>query len=482
MRTLTPLVVDLDGTLISTDSLIESAILLIKKNPVFIFHMFYWLSKGKAYLKTEISRRTLLDVETLPYIIPFVHWLKNEKEKDRQIYLVTAAHKTIAERVAKHLGIFDGYFATDVHSNLKGIAKCELIKKEIGDKFVYAGDSRADIPVWENAEAAVLVHASRQVTSKIRDSRPIEAEFPKEKTSLKIWFKALRVHQWVKNSLLFVPLLTAFEFLDIYKVCSVLLAFLAYSFLSSGTYILNDIWDLTADRLHTRKRNRPFACGKIAIPHGFLMAAILFVLSLSIGCLISTAFVAILIMYFFTTSVYSLVFKQHALVDTILLSLLYTLRIFAGVIVIEVSISSWMIAFSMFLFLSLALIKRCGELVSLENEEQKEAITGRDYGVADLRVLWPLGVGAALAAIVVLGLFISAPETQQRYASPELLWCIALGIMYWLGRLWLKTSRGKMHDDPIVFVMTDSVSYILLLSIIIVTVIAHFYTLPFKVS
>lgn len=476
MQKLTPLVVDLDGTLIATDSLVESALLLIKVNPVYLFYMLFWLSKGRACLKTEIARRTSLDVKTLPYILPFVQWLKTEKARGRKIYLATAAHETIARKVVSHLNIFDGCFATNESCNLKGAAKCELIKKQIGDTFVYAGDSSADIPIWKEAEAAVLVHTPRQVTAEVRRSCPVETEFLRGKTHLKTWLKALRVHQWVKNSLLFVPLLTAFEFLDVHKVCSVLVAFLAYSLLSSGTYILNDIWDLQADRLHTRKRFRPFASGQISLTHGLLVAGILFVLAFSIGFLLSTSFAAILIIYFFSTSAYSLVFKQHALVDVILLSLLYNLRILAGVIVIEVNISSWLIAFSMFLFLSLALIKRCGELVSLENEEQKEAISGRDYSISDLRVLWPLGVGAALAAVIVLGLFISAPETQQRYCSPELLWCIAIGILYWLGRMWIKTSRGRMDDDPIVFVMKDAVSYILLLSIVIITVVARFCT------
>jgi len=482
MKMLTPLIVDFDGTLIFTDSLIESAILLIKKNPIYFFFMLFWLKKGKAHLKAEIAARTSLDIETLPYNTHFIEWLKTEKEKGRKIYLATAAHKTIAVEVTKYLNIFDGFFASERDCNLKGGTKCTLIKEKIGDSFVYAGDSKADLPIWLEAEAAVLVNVPPALANQVRKEVGVEAEFPREKIGIKTWARALRVHQWVKNILLFVPLLTAFEFMDIFKVCSVSIAFLAYSFVASGTYILNDIWDLKADRIHTRKRHRPFASGEIPIINGLLMVGVLFILALIIAMSISTAFVIILFAYFILTSVYSLFLKQHALVDIITLSLLYTLRIVAGVIVIKVSISSWLLAFSMFLFLSLALIKRCGELVSLENIEQKKAISGRDYTPSDLVVLWPLGVGASLSAIVIFGLFISAPETQQRYASPELLWCSAIGIMYWLGRMWIKTSRGEMHDDPIVYVIKDKVSYVLLLSTIIITVIAYFYTFSFPLN
>lgn len=476
---LTPLIVDLDGTLISTDSLIESIVLLIKKNPFYLFIIFFWLSKGKAQFKTEIAKRVSLDIETLPYNTDLIDWLKTEKEKGRQIYLVTAAHKVIAEKVATYLRFFDGYFATEGNRNLKGTTKCALIKEKIGTKFVYAGDSKVDLPIWKEAEAAVLVNVSSTLGHQIKEEMTVEAEFPPKKIGIKTWLRAIRVHQWIKNILLFVPLLTAFEFLAISKVISIIFAFLAYSFVASGTYILNDIWDLRADRAHTIKRHRPFACGEVQVTNGITMAGVLFILALVISLNISANFTIILFAYFILTTMYSLFFKQHILIDVIMLSSLYTLRIIAGVSVIQVAISSWLLAFSMFLFLSLALIKRCSELVSIEKIEHKNAISGRDYKPSDLVILWPLGVGASLSAIVVFGLFISAPETQQKYASPELLWFPAIAIMYWLGRMWIKTSRGKMLDDPIVYVIKDKISYILLFSSIIITVIAHSYTFSF---
>ncbi|PID76014.1 MAG: 4-hydroxybenzoate polyprenyltransferase [Deltaproteobacteria bacterium] len=477
MKEATPLIVDLDKTLIYTDSLVESVVLLIKKNPVYFFIIFFWLFKGKARLKTEIVNRVSLDIETLPYNKPFIEWLKVEKEKGRKLYLVTAAHKEIAKKVMNYLNFFDGFFATEESCNLKGSKKCALIKEKIGDDFVYAGDSKVDLLIWKDSEAAVLVNAPSSLANEVRKKTIIEAEFPRKKIGIRTWLRALRIHQWVKNILLFVPLLTAFEFLNVFKIFSVIFAFLAYSLVASGTYVLNDIFDLNSDRAHMLKRHRPFACGDIQIINGIVIAGIFFILALTIALYISEVFTAILAFYFILTVTYSLFFKKHIIIDVIILSFLYTLRIIAGVTVIQVDISSWLFAFSMFLFLSLALIKRCGELVSFGKEDQKRTIVGRDYMPSDLVVLWPLGVGASLLAIVVLSLFINAPETQQKYASPELLWGPAVVIMYWLGRMWIKTSRGEIDDDPILYVIKDSISYMIFFFTISITIISYFYTI-----
>lgn len=474
----TTLIVDLDGTLIATDSLVESAILLLKNNPFYFFYMLLWLFNSRASLKKEIALRTALDIKSLPYSVSFLEWLKDEKRRGRRIYLATAAHETIAAKVFHHVDIFDGFFASDETRNLKGDTKLEVIKEEVGSDFVYAGNSHADLPIWRAAKAVVMVNAPSRLANQVRSELPVEIEFPPKKIGIKTWLHALRVHQWVKNTLLFVPLLTAFEFMDMYKFSSVLCAFLSYSLVASGTYLLNDIWDLRFDRLHPRKCHRPLANGSIPIINGLAMVVFLFSIALGIALFISKTFVAMLVIYFILTSAYSLVFKHHLFVDIIILSSLYTLRIITGVIVIQVTVSSWLLTFSMFLFLSLALIKRCGELVSIEKNSATAVISGRDYSPNDLVVLWPLGVGASMAAIVVFGLFINAPETQLRYASPELLWAVAIGLMYWLGRIWIKTSRGEMHDDPIVYVIKDSISYFLLLSITVITMVAYFFNLP----
>lgn len=470
------IVVDLDGTLTPTDTLIESTIKAIKKSPANLLRLPLWLARGKADFKRAIAARSNISAEQLPYRESFVKYLREEKKNGRRLILATAAHKSIADSVAQHLGLFDNVLATDTSENLKGKKKLEAILNSIGNNFVYAGDSRADIPIWNAAKAAILVGTSAGTAVTIRGKVPIEREFPAEKAGLLVWLRALRVHQWLKNLLLFVPLLTAFSFFEIEKIASIAVAFLAFSFAASATYLVNDLWDLENDRAHPRKRLRPFACGKLPIGRGIEMAigalCIAFILALSV----STSYFFILLLYLFLTSTYSWVLKEYVLIDVLMLSLLYTLRILAGSVATGITISSWLLAFSAFIFLSLALVKRCAELVSIQ-QSGETATRGRDYRVTDLVVLWPLGVCAAISAVVVFGLFISAPDTLVRYGTPNLLWLVAIGLIYWLGRLWVKTSRGEMHDDPLVYAIKDKGSRTTVFSMVAIMLISHFVTL-----
>jgi 4-hydroxybenzoate polyprenyltransferase len=284
------------------------------------------------------------------------------------------------------------------------------------------------------------------------------------------------VHQWFKNLLLFVPLLTAFSFQEIDKLLAITLAFFAFSLTASATYMGNDLWDLESDRSHPRKKYRPFASAQISIIKGVALAAGLLVLGLMLAANVSLNFFWMLLLYLMVTITYTWTLKTYVLIDVIVLSLLYTLRIIAGSVAVEVPTSSWLLAFSVFIFFSLALVKRCSELVSLQ-QSGKENTHGRDYCNSDLVVLWPLGVGSALSAVVVFGLFISAAETQVRYASPQGLWLVAIGLIYWLARLWIKTARGEMHDDPLVFAIRDFGSRITIIAMIMATLAAHFFTL-----
>jgi 4-hydroxybenzoate polyprenyltransferase len=473
---LVTLIVDLDGTLTPTDTLIESVILLVKQSPLNLLRLPFWLLKGRVRFKDEVASHTSISTEHLPYRESFLAYLRGEKEKGRRIILATAAHKSIAEGISAHLGLFDEVLATDAGRNLKGPAKLEAIQERVGGEFVYAGDSHADIPIWKAAKGAVLVGVSSGMAESIRRDVPIEQEFPKESIGLAIWLRALRVHQWLKNLLLFVPMLTAFSFMEIGKLATMAVAFLAFSFAASATYILNDLWDLESDRIHPRKRLRPFASAKIPILYGLAVAGSALVLACVMAFAVSKAFFLMLLLYLVLTSAYSWMLKEYVLIDVLMLSLLYTLRILAGSVAIGIATSSWLLAFSVFMFLSLALVKRCSELVSLD-QIGEEATRGRDYRVTDLVVLWPLGVGAALSAVVVFGLFISAPETQARYAMPHLLWLVAIGLIYWLARLWIKTSRGEMHDDPVIYAIKDYGSRITILAMLITMLAAHFLSL-----
>lgn len=473
---LLPIIVDLDGTLTPTDTLVESVIKIVKQSPLNLLRLPFWLMKGKAAFKETVATHSDIVAEHLPYCEPLLAYLRNEKEKGRRIILATAAHKSIAQDVFTHLGLFDEVLATDEHCNLKGKAKLAAIQERVSGGFVYAGNSQADIPIWKAAQGAVLVGVSPGVAESVRHNTPIEQEFPKKEIGLALWLRALRVHQWLKNLLLFVPLLTAFSFMEMWNLATMTVAFLAFSFAASATYIVNDLWDLENDRAHPRKRLRPFASAKIPILLGLAIAGSILVLAFGMAFAVSKGFFLILFLYLVLTTAYSWVLKEYVLIDVIMLSLLYTLRILAGAVAIGIVTSYWLLAFSVFMFMSLALVKRCAELVS-RAQNGAETTRGRDYRVTDLVVLWPLGVGAAMSAVVVFGLFISAPETQERYATPYLLWFVAIGLIYWLARLWIKTSRGEMHDDPMIYAIKDRGSRIIVLGMIVTTLVARFLTL-----
>lgn len=473
----TPLVVDLDGTLTPTDTLVESLVKVVKESPLNLLRLPLWLLKGRAGFKDAIAAHARIAVEHLPYREPLLNYLREEKAKGRQIVLATAAHHSIADGVAKHLGLFDQVLATKAGHNLKGKAKLQAIQETVGEAFVYAGDSQADLPIWKAAQVAVLVDVSAGMAERVRQEVRIEREFQGEGAELSsVWLRALRAHQWLKNLLLFVPLLTTFSFTDISKLASMALAFLAFSFAASAAYIFNDLWDLENDRAHPRKRLRPFASAQLPILNGLAVAAGALLLAFVLAFAVSTGYFLMLLLYLVLTSAYSWVLKEYVLIDVLTLSLLYTLRILAGSVAVGVATSSWLLAFSVFIFLSLALVKRCAELVAL-GESGAAVVRGRDYRVTDLVVLWPLGVAAALSAVVVFGLFISAPETQGRYGTPQMLWLVAIGLIYWLARLWVKTSRGEMHDDPVVYAIKDRGSRVTVFGMIAVMLAAHFLTL-----
>jgi 4-hydroxybenzoate polyprenyltransferase len=469
-----PLVVDLDGTITPTDTLLESVIRMIKRSPLSLFTLPWLLLRGRAAFKDAVARQAGVSADLLPYREALISYLRDEKTTGRRIILATAAHQSIAESVSTHLGLFDDIIATDLNRNLKGTAKLQAIQERLGNEFVYAGDSRADIPIWRAASAAILVGVPNALAQSVGERVPIERNFSSEPVGIVDWLRAFRVHQWVKNLLLFVPLLTAFSFSGASILVTMVWVFLAFSLAASATYIANDLWDLESDRAHPRKRLRPFASGRISIKQGLLAGVFALLLGFAFAYLVSPAFLLMLLLYVVLTTAYSLVLKNYVLIDVLMLAVLYTMRILAGSVAFGITTSSWLLAFSLFTFLSLALVKRCSELVSLQ-QMGKEAADGRDYRVSDLAVLWPLGTGASLAAIVVFGLFVSAPETQARYSMPSMLWPVAMGLIFWLGRLWIKTARGEMHDDPIVYAIRDFGSRITLLAMVAAICVAQFF-------
>ena len=473
--TAAPLVVDLDGTLTYTDTLAELSVRLIKSAPLSILLFPWYLLKGKAAFKAFVCSRQSFDPRAIPYREALVDFIRTQRRGGRRIILATAANMAIAQAVAKHLGLFDQVLASDRHTNLKGNAKLDAIRREVGEQFSYAGDSAADLPIWRAATTAIVVDCPASLARSVSNAATIEQTFDgkSKREQLMGWVSLLRLHQWLKNLLLFVPLMTSFQFLNVSKVIALVQGFFAFSLVASATYVANDVWDLQSDRAHPRKQNRPIASGAISIVTGVTGALVLLVAGLALAWSDSKPFAFVLIGYLMLTIAYSWELKSFVMLDVLILSLLFALRIVAGSVLASAPVSTWLLGFSVFMFISLALVKRAAELVTLA-QLGLPATRGRDYRVTDLNILLPLGVGTALAAIVVFCLFISAPETQARYQSPELLWLVAFGLVYWTARLWVKVSRGEMHDDPIVYAAKDLNSRLMIAGMMGLVLLAHF--------
>jgi 4-hydroxybenzoate polyprenyltransferase len=467
-----PLVVDLDGTLTQTDTLVESIFFLLRTNPLNVFRIFCWVLAGRVNFKRRIAAHTDFTMITLPWREEFVAWLRIQHAQGRPLVLATAAHESIAEKVALHFGLFSQVLSTSGDENLKGSNKLEKIQQCVGRRFSYAGDSVADLPIWQASETAVLVGVSETVRRHVQKTGRIEIEFTNKKIGLQLWMRALRVHQWLKNLLLFVPLLVAFAYDDLEKIYAALIAFVSFSLAASATYIFNDLWDLENDRKHVRKCNRPFASAQIPLLYGIVVAMALLATALLLACFVSLPFAAMVATYIMLTTLYSWSLKHYVLIDVLMLALLYTFRVLAGSIAIDIHVTQWLLAFSVFMFFGLALIKRCAELKALQSA-QKNQTDGRDYRVQDLAVLWPLGIAASLCSVVVFGLYIGTPSATTTYGHADLLWLVGIGLLYWNSRLWIKTARGEMHDDPIVFAVRDFGSRITLVSMIGLTLAAR---------
>lgn len=474
-----PLVIDLDGTLTPTDTLWESIIRLIQQRPYSVLLLPFWLLSGRAGFKSRIARQVRWGGQGVPLHEGLLAYLREQKTAGRRIVLCTAANERIAQTVAERVGLFDDVIASDDHNNFKSERKRDVIRERVGNDFVYAGDSNADLPVWKAASAAIVVGGSERFRRRVAAQSSIERNFEPQagRAGIRVWFKAIRAHQWLKNLLILVPLLTSFSG-DWHRVRLALCAFLAFSFAASATYLVNDLWDLDSDRAHPRKQHRPLASGAVTISQALFVGVALMVCAFAIALATALPFAVMLFIYVVLTSTYSWKLKRVVVADVLTLASLYTLRVLAGATAIGVDVSSWLLAFSGFLFFGLALVKRCAELVSLEQEGRTGA-RGRDYRVTDLKVLWPMGVGASLCAVVVFGLFIHSPDTVVRYSTPKLIWFAALGLIYWLTRLWIKTARGEMHDDPLVFAVRDLNSRIVIGIIVAVTLLAHFVKLDF---
>lgn len=468
-----PLCLDLDGTLIATDSLAESLIVIIKTKPLYFFLLPFWILRGKYYFKSKIEQNSKLSPDRLPYIVQVLEFAKTEKAKGRMIVLATATMQGIADKIANYLGIFDLVIGSKDSKNLRSANKRDELVRLFGEKgFDYAGDSKADIKVWQSADKAIVVHPNNSVLKAAKAIGNVDKEFKEEYSKTKAYIKQIRVYQWIKNILLFLPFILAHKLFDTDIIFRVSIGFFSFSFLASFVYVLNDLMDLEADRIHPRKKYRPLASGKITLFRAFQLLPILLFVSFGLSLIfLPISFTLILISYALTNIIYSIYAKKVMVLDIIILSSFYTLRIIAGAIAAGVVVSPWLIEFSIFFFFSLAAVKRFSELLNLKEQNQTSA-KRRGYLVTDLDLVRNFGVISGYISVLIIAFYVHSDAVVLLYKRPEILWAISPCLLYWISRIWLLAHRGLMNDDPIVFTGKDTISYLVGFVIVIVAIIA----------
>ncbi|NOU35723.1 MAG: UbiA family prenyltransferase [Kiritimatiellaceae bacterium] len=456
-----PLCVDLDGTLVKTDTFAQALLLLIRTRPVTFFATLRRVSAGLAAFKRSVAQEVQLDPAALPFHSGLLAFLKSEHGKGRKLILATASDEIPARAVASHLGFFTDVMASDGIINLKAERKRDALIARFGEKgFDYAGNATDDLPVWESAAGIIAVNPCAKVRRALKNrSAQIFEDRP---ARLKVWLKALRVHQWTKNILVFLPMLLAHELTTPALYLKATLAFFAFSFAASAIYIFNDLFDLHADQHHPRKKNRPFAAGNLSLLAAAIAAPVLVLAALATARMLPVAFTGVLLIYLVITTLYSWRLKQLALLDVMTLAGLYSIRILAGTAAYGVETSTWLIAFSIFLFFSLALVKRYAELREL-SQGNSEAVRarGRGYCKNDLPLLAGFGAGSGCVSVLVFALYINSDKVVQFYKHPAALWLLCPLLLYWIARVWLLASRGELSDDPLDFAARDPQTWLI---------------------
>ncbi|CAG9932808.1 UbiA family prenyltransferase [Candidatus Nitrotoga arctica] len=458
-----PLIVDLDGTLLRSDMLVESTFAFLRQNPIRALIPLFWLSAGKANLKTKLAAAVSLDVTLLPYDRQVIAFLEQEKAGGRTLILATASHQDYADAIATHLGLFARVLATYGDINLSARTKRDVLVREYGEKgFDYVGNSRDDLKVWASAHKAYLANPEFGVEAAATRLGNVEQVIRTTAHPWRAWIKQLRLHQWVKNALLFVPLLASHRVGELDLLVYGMLAFVFFGLCASSVYLLNDLLDIEDDRQHPSKRLRPLASGMVPIKAALLVfPALLLGAFAGAAWLLPWKFTLTLASYYALTLAYSLVLKRIMTVDVITLAMLYTMRIVAGTFAFDVSLTFWMLAFSMFLFLSLAMVKRYGELRESRSKGKTELTHGRGYYPGDLEMISSQGVASGYLAVMVLALYIQDQNTLALYHHPQVIWLACPLLLYWITRIWMIAHRGWMHDDPVVFAMKDRNSLLL---------------------
>jgi 4-hydroxybenzoate polyprenyltransferase/phosphoserine phosphatase len=454
-----PLCVDLDHTLIRTDILWESLLQLRKRPIVAARAMLALVLQGKAAFKRIVMAAVAIDPATLPYRDEVLSYVRQQREIGRETVLATASHRIAAQRIADHLGVFSDVLATDGATNLSGAQKRAALERAYGARgFDYIGDSHKDLATLAAARSGMLVNPSRLLLRKAAAAGNVSRVFTEPRARGKELLRALRVHQWAKNVLLVVPLVAAHKVGDLQACAAIAIAFFAYGLVASAAYVINDLVDLQSDRLHAQKRFRPFASGQLSVPSGLGLALALALAGFGAAvALLPAAFVGYLLVYLALTLAYSFDLKRRLFVDVLALAVLYTLRILAGAAAIGVLVSEWLLMFSVFLFISLAFLKR---VIELKAKADPSNIAGRGYSLVDLDTMRIIGVSSGLISVLVLALYINSPATSGLYRAPQVLWLICPLLIYWISRIWFLAGRDQVHHDPVVFALVDWRSYV----------------------
>jgi len=449
-------VVDLDGTLLRSDILWETFWSALGRNPL---RSTMALLSGRAALKRHLAQASRLDETSLPYDPDVIAYIRAWRDKGGRTALVTASDQSIADRVAAHLGLFDEVHGSDGRLNLKGKAKAAFLVDRFGSHgFAYIGDARADVPVWAQSSKVITVNASQSLKDRAEGlGKPVE-HLATTTRSIRPLIKALRPNQWLKNALVFLPMLAAHQ-LDSQTVLRSFMAFVAFCLVASSVYVLNDLLDLGSDRAHPRKRLRPFASGSTPIAHGNWMASLTVLAGLSISALLGWQFLLVMLGYYVLTAAYSLYLKRRIVIDICVLAGLYTIRIVAGGVATGITLSVWLLAFSIFFFFSLAAVKRQAELVDMAERGQLNA-SGRGYHVNDVGIMSMIALGSGYVSVLVMALYINSPAVLKLYDHPTALWGICCVLLYWITRTVMIAHRGSMHYDPVVYAAKDWISWI----------------------
>ncbi|MCW3476887.1 UbiA family prenyltransferase [Limobrevibacterium gyesilva] len=454
-----PLVVDLDGTLIKSDLLVESFSVLLSTMPLRGPDALAALRGGRAAFKARVAEQVALDVASLPLNPQLLAYLQAEKARGRRLVLASAAHESYARAIAAHTGLFDAVFASDGQTNLKGAAKSRALCAAFGQGgFDYAGNSPADLEVWKDAGGVVAVNASPGLIRTVKARFPGAVILDPRATRLQDYLQAIRVHQWLKNLLIFVPAFTAHQF-DVPTALACFAAFASFSLGASGLYLLNDLLDLRNDRAHSTKRHRPFAAGTLDLVAGIRLCFATVLVSTLIGLVLPWKFLAVLAAYYTLSAGYSVFLKRQPTIDVLTLACLYGIRLLAGAVAISVALSPWLLMFSIFFFLCLALVKRSTELIDRLKKGAGDP-PGRSYRLDDLPILQTMASTSGYVSVLVFVLYVNSPTVAALYASPEKLWLIPMILLYWISRIMILTQRGEMHDDPVLFAARDRTSLV----------------------